>query len=55
MFYFERTVKMSTYLVAFVVGYYEFIEAIDDLGTRIRVYTPIGRTEMAKFALQVYF
>jgi aminopeptidase N len=44
---------MSTYLVAFVIGEYDFIEERDRNGVLIRVYTPLGKTEQGKFALEV--
>ncbi|RNA29937.1 puromycin-sensitive aminopeptidase [Brachionus plicatilis] len=53
MFFFDRTVKMSTYLVAFIVGDYDYVEAMDELGTKIRVYTPKTKTEMGKFSLEI--
>ena len=43
---------MSTYLVAFVVGEFEYVEVFSN-GTRVRVYTPIGEVEKGKFALSV--
>lgn len=52
-FKFEKSVIMSTYLVAYVIGYYDFIEAVDELGTKIRVYTPVGKSEMGRFSLEV--
>lgn len=49
---FEKSPIMSTYLLAFVVGPFEYIEGTD--GRRpIRVYTTPGKTEQAKFALEV--
>ena len=32
---------MSTYLLAFVVGEFDFVEATDSDGVLIRVYTPL--------------
>lgn len=52
-FRFERTPIMSTYLLAFVIGEYDFIEQRDSNGVLIRVYTPLGKTELGKFALEV--
>jgi puromycin-sensitive aminopeptidase len=54
-FRYERTPIMSTYLLAFVVGEYDFIEQRDSNGVLIRVYTPLGKTEQGKFALEVKF
>jgi puromycin-sensitive aminopeptidase len=46
---------MSTYLIAFIVSEYDFVEAFDKNGVRIRVYTPIGKKEQGRFALDVIF
>lgn len=40
---------MSTYLLAFIVGEYDFIEGHDADGVRIRVYTPVGKKEQGKY------
>ncbi|XP_026566662.1 puromycin-sensitive aminopeptidase isoform X2 [Pseudonaja textilis] len=50
---FARTPVMSTYLVAFVVGEYDFVETRTTDGVLIRVYTPVGKAEQGKFALEV--
>ncbi|CAG7834519.1 unnamed protein product [Allacma fusca] len=50
---FERTPKMSTYLVAFVVGAFEFVEGQTSDGTLCRVYTPMGKKKQGRFALDV--
>ncbi|XP_062515092.1 puromycin-sensitive aminopeptidase-like [Corticium candelabrum] len=50
---FARTPIMSTYLVAFVVGEYDFIEDRTPNGITGRVYTPLGKIEQGRFALQV--
>ena len=52
-FSFDKTPLMSTYLVAFVVGEYDYIEANDSNGVLMRVYTPLGRKELGRFALDV--
>ena len=44
---------MSTYLLAFVVGEYDYVEARDADGVLIRVYTPVGKKEQGQFALDV--
>lgn len=50
---FERTPIMSTYLLAFVVGEYDFVESKDSDGVIVRVYTPMGKKEQGQFALEV--
>lgn len=45
---------MSTYLLAFVVGEYDFIEETSTDGILVRVYTPLGKTEQGRFALEVF-
>ena len=50
---YEHSPTMSTYLVAFVVGEYDFVEAKDSDGVQVRVYTPAGKSEQGKFALEV--
>ena len=44
---------MSTYLVAFVVGEFDFVEGKDADGVTIRVYTPKGKAIQGQFALEV--
>ncbi|KAM8947367.1 puromycin-sensitive aminopeptidase [Pelodytes ibericus] len=50
---FAQTPVMSTYLVAFVVGEYDFVETRSADGVLVRVYTPVGKAEQGKFALEV--
>ncbi|RWS23543.1 Puromycin-sensitive aminopeptidase-like protein, partial [Leptotrombidium deliense] len=50
---FATTPIMSTYLLAFIVGEYDFIEDVTENGVKIRAYTPVGKTEQGKFALSV--
>ncbi|CAF0829122.1 unnamed protein product [Didymodactylos carnosus] len=50
---FERTPVMSTYLVAFVVGEYDYVETKDSNGVSIKAYTPVGKKEHGRFALEV--
>ena len=47
---FNRTPIMSTYLLAFIVGEYDYIEGQDADGVRIRVYTPVGKKEQGRWA-----
>jgi len=48
---FDRTPIMSTYLVAFVVGEYDYLETEDSNGVSMKVYTPVGKKEHGQFAL----
>jgi len=50
---FGETPIMSTYLVAFVVGEFDYIEAKTEHGVAIRCYTPPGKSDQGKFALDV--
>lgn len=50
---FDTTPIMSTYLVAVVVGEYDYIEDRSKDGVLVRVYTPIGKKEQGRFALHV--
>lgn len=50
---FDTTPIMSTYLVAVVVGEYDYIEDRSEDGVVVRVYTPIGKKEQGRFALHV--
>jgi puromycin-sensitive aminopeptidase len=48
---FAETMKMSTYLVAFIVGELEISETIDVDGIPLRIITPPGKMHLAPFAL----
>ncbi|XP_042203152.1 puromycin-sensitive aminopeptidase-like [Homarus americanus] len=50
---FATTPLMSTYLVAVVVGEYDYVEDTSSDGIKVRVYTPMGKQEQGKFALEV--
>ncbi|XP_076459324.1 puromycin-sensitive aminopeptidase-like isoform X2 [Babylonia areolata] len=50
---FQRTPIMSTYLLAFVVGEFDYVEDKDSDDILIRVYTPTGKKEQGKYALDV--
>ncbi|UJR20817.1 hypothetical protein I4U23_023929 [Adineta vaga] len=50
---FDRTPIMSTYLVAYVVGEYDYVETKDTNGVSMRVYTPVGKKEHGNFALDI--
>lgn len=48
---FSPTPKMSTYLLAFIVGDFEYLEKKSKRGVIVRVYTTPGKVHQAKFAL----
>lgn len=50
---FDTTPVMSTYLVAAVIGEYDYVEAKSKDGVLVRVYTPVGKKEQGLFALDV--
>ncbi|CAH1959838.1 unnamed protein product [Acanthoscelides obtectus] len=50
---FEKTPIMSTYLVAAVIGEYDYVEETSNDGVVVRVYTPKGKKEQGLFALEV--
>ncbi len=50
---FAPSPKMSTYLLAFIVGDFEYIEKKSKRGVLVRVYTSKGKVHQAKFALDV--
>jgi len=50
---FGDTMKMSTYLVAFVVGPLETTEAVDVDGTPLRVVCVPGKQDLAGFSLEI--
>ena len=50
---YKKTPIMSTYLLAYIVGEFDYVEGKDADGILIRVYTPVGKKEQGKFALDV--
>jgi len=42
---------MSTYLLAFVIGEFDFVQAQTTHGVMVRVYTPPGKSNSGEFAL----
>jgi len=49
---FAETMKMSTYLVAFIVGPFEATDPLDVDGVPTRVITPRGKLHLADYALE---
>lgn len=49
---FSPTPKMSTYLLAFIIGEFEHIETRTKEGTLVRVFLTPGKKHQAKFALE---
>jgi puromycin-sensitive aminopeptidase len=50
---FGETMRMSTYLVAFVVGPFEFSDTVDVDGVPLRVAAVPGKLQLSAFALEV--
>ncbi|KAJ6793920.1 aminopeptidase M1-like [Iris pallida] len=50
---FQESPIMSTYLVAVVVGLFDYVEAFSPDGTKVRVYCQVGKTSQGTFALDV--
>jgi len=51
--HFKPTMKMSTYLVAIVIGNLQSTKPVLVDGTPLRVWTPAGKTKLASFAERV--
>ena len=49
---YDRSPVMSSYLYAWVVGEFDKIEDTTKDGTVVRVYTPVGKSEQGRFALE---
>lgn len=49
---FSPTPKMSTYLLAFIIGEFEHVEKKTKEGTLVRVFTTPGKKHQAEFALE---
>jgi len=49
---FDKSPVMSSYLYAWVVGEFDHIEDKTKDGTVVRVYTPVGKSEQGRFALE---
>ncbi|CAG2105680.1 unnamed protein product [Medioppia subpectinata] len=50
---FPTTPRMSTYLIAYAVGEFDFVEGKTVNGHTVRVYTPVGKKDQGVFALDV--
>ena len=50
---FAKTPIMSTYLVAFIVGEFDYVETKSSDNVMVRVYTPVNKKEQGLFALEV--
>eukprot|EP00484_Ammonia_sp_Unknown_P001996 CAMPEP_0197023626 /NCGR_PEP_ID=MMETSP1384-20130603/4294_1 /TAXON_ID=29189 /ORGANISM="Ammonia sp." /LENGTH=884 /DNA_ID=CAMNT_0042451869 /DNA_START=21 /DNA_END=2675 /DNA_ORIENTATION=+ len=50
---FDKTPKMSTYLLAWVIGEFEYIEAKTSRDIIVRIYTSVGSKDKAQYALKV--
>lgn len=50
---FEKTPKMSTYLLAFVVGDFDHIKSETSDGILTQIYTPKSKSHLGKYALDV--
>jgi puromycin-sensitive aminopeptidase len=50
---FADSIKMSTYLVAFIVGEFEATEAVMAAGAPLRVYAVPGKKLLTRFALEI--
>jgi len=48
---FSPTPKMSTYLLAFIIGDFEYLESKTSSGVLVRVFTTPGKKHQAEFAL----
>lgn len=51
--FFQETPIMSTYLVALVVGEFEYVETHSADGVLVRVFTSLGNKEKGKFAMDI--
>lgn len=49
----KTKIRMSSYLVAFAVGKFDYVEQVDSDGIRFRVYTPPGASMYGQFALDL--
>ena len=50
---YQQSVKMSTYLVAFVVSKFKFVEETRDNGVRFRIWTEQNSLDQAQYAKDI--
>ena len=50
---FHPSPRMSTYLLAWAVGEFDFVQGVTKNGVQLRVFSPPGRAEQGNFALDV--
>ena len=50
---FDKTPVMSTYLLAWFIGEFEYVESKTNRGIVVRCWTEMGKKETGKFALDV--
>ncbi|KAM3738846.1 hypothetical protein ACB098_09G161900 [Castanea mollissima] len=50
---YQESPIMSTYLVAIVVGLFDYVEHLTSDGVKVRVYCQVGKVNQGKFALDV--
>ncbi|GMI84345.1 AMINOPEPTIDASE M1, aminopeptidase M1 [Hibiscus trionum] len=51
--YYQESPVMSSYLVAVVIGLFDYIEDHSSDGIKVRVYSQVGKADQGKFALNV--
>ncbi|XP_026480083.1 puromycin-sensitive aminopeptidase-like protein [Ctenocephalides felis] len=50
---FETSPIMSTYLLAVVIGEYDFVEGKSYEGVQVRVFTPVGKKDLGQYCLEI--
>ncbi len=53
MMKFDKSPVMSTYLLAFKAGEFDFVEGVSEDGIKCRVYTPLTKKHLGTFGLDV--
>ncbi|KAJ3219009.1 hypothetical protein HDU67_002999 [Dinochytrium kinnereticum] len=51
-FVFEETPRISTYLIAYVVSNFAYVEGVSKRGIKVRVYTRPGKKNLGEYALK---